>query len=52
MSKEKFKTSIGGQALIEGVMMRGPSQLALAVREPGGKIVVETTPLKPAPFWA
>lgn len=52
MSKEKFKTSIGGQALIEGVMMRGPSQLALAVREPGGKIVVETTPLRPAPFWA
>ncbi len=33
------KTSIGGQALIEGVMMRGPK--ALAVRDPNGGIVIE-----------
>lgn len=51
MSKEKFQTSIGGQALIEGIMMRGPSLLALAVRDPKGEIVVETTPLAPH-AWA
>jgi len=42
MSNEKcFKTSIGGQALIEGVMMRGPQQSAMAVRLPDGVIDVE-----------
>ena len=29
---EKFKTTIGGQALIEGIMMRGPEKDAIAVR--------------------
>ena len=29
---EKFKTSIGGQALIEGIMMRGPEKDAIVVR--------------------
>lgn len=33
-----FKTSIGGQALIEGVMMKGPSKTAIAVRKPNGEI--------------
>lgn len=33
-----FKTSIGGQALIEGVMMKGPSKTAIAVRKPSGEI--------------
>ena len=37
----KFKTSIGGQAVIEGVMMRGPKEYAVAVRTPEGEIVVE-----------
>ena len=36
------KTSIGGQALIEGIMMRGPEKSAMAVRDPEGKIVLET----------
>lgn len=36
------KTSIGGQALIEGVMMRGPKLTAMAVRDPEGKIVLES----------
>lgn len=40
--KEKFITSIGGQALIEGVMMRGPEKTALAVRQPDGEIFTET----------
>lgn len=37
----KKKTSIGGQALIEGVMMRGPHRTAMAVRTPEGTITVE-----------
>lgn len=36
-----FRTSIGGQALIEGVMMRGPKETAMAVRVPDGSITVE-----------
>lgn len=35
------KTSIGGQALIEGIMMRGPEYSAMAVRNPQGEIVLE-----------
>ncbi|MDD2418337.1 MAG: DUF1385 domain-containing protein [Oscillospiraceae bacterium] len=46
MSKNKVevkkKTSIGGQALIEGVMMRGPEKSAMAVRNPEGEIVLES----------
>jgi uncharacterized protein YqhQ len=36
------KTSIGGQALLEGIMMRGPKKTSLAVRNTDGEIVVET----------
>lgn len=32
--------NIGGQAVIEGVMMRGPSYIATAVRKPDGEIIV------------
>ena len=35
------KTSIGGQALIEGVMMRGPQRTAMAVRHTSGEIRME-----------
>ena len=35
------RTSIGGQALIEGIMMRGPKLSAMAVRNPEGQIVLE-----------
>ena len=35
------KTSIGGQALMEGIMMRGPKMTAMAVRDPQGNIVIE-----------
>ncbi len=35
------KTSIGGQALIEGIMMRGPKMTAMAVRNPEGEMVLE-----------
>ena len=35
------KSSIGGQALIEGIMMRGPEVTAMAVRDPDGEMVLE-----------
>lgn len=42
MANEKKKTSIGGQALIEGIMMRGPFLTSMATRMPDGSIEVET----------
>lgn len=39
------KLMVGGQAVIEGVMMRGPGLVATAVRDPSGKIVVKTKPV-------
>ena len=44
-TQEKFKTMIGGQALIEGIMMRGPEKQSIVVRSPEG-LVVKTEPLK------
>ena len=38
------KTSIGGQALMEGIMMRGPEVTAMAVRRANGTIVLEDFP--------
>lgn len=35
-NKEHFKTSVGGQALMEGIMMRGPEHICCAVRKPDG----------------
>lgn len=40
-NREKFKTMIGGQALIEGIMMRGPKKDAIVVRTADG-LKVET----------
>ena len=45
---EKFKTMIGGQALIEGIMMRGPEKDAIVVRRADG-LSVETSPRKKNP---
>ena len=49
MSKECkntcHKTSIGGQAVIEGIMMRGPKESAIAVRKSDGEIIVEKKPI-------
>lgn len=39
--KKTHKTSVGGQALIEGVMMQGPRGIATAVRQESGNILVE-----------
>lgn len=38
------KTSIGGQALIEGIMMRGPETTSMAVRHVSGELVLESWP--------
>ena len=54
MTQEKRYISIGGQALIEGVMMRGPERITMAVRHTSGEIRTETMPNKmsqrPAPW--
>ncbi len=48
MSKDKnvHKTSVGGQALIEGVMMNGPKGAAIAVRHTDGTIKTEINEVK------
>ena len=48
MAKEKFKTMIGGQALIEGIMMRGPEKDAVVVRGKDG-LQVDVKPRKIRP---
>lgn len=42
--KKEHMTSIGGQAVLEGVMMRGPSKSAIAIRKSDGEIDIETKP--------
>ena len=44
MAKKKdttFRTTIGGQALIEGILMRGPEKQAIVVRSPEGLVIRE-----------
>ena len=41
-TQEKFKSKIGGQALIEGIMMLGPNTGAMACRLPDGSVDLET----------
>ncbi len=43
--KEDKLASYGGQALIEGVMMRGRRACAVAMRAPDGKIITKIEPL-------
>lgn len=40
MNQACKKTSIGGQALIEGILMRGPRKTAIVVRKPNGETVL------------
>ena len=42
----KFKTMCGGQALIEGIMMRGPKKQAVVVRKPDGELEIQEKELK------
>ena len=39
-------TNVGGQAVLEGVMMRGPSNWAVAVRKPDGQIAEVCRPIE------
>lgn len=41
MDKKEHITSIGGSAVMEGVMMRGPKEIATAVRKPDGEIELD-----------
>lgn len=41
MGNNKHMTSIGGQAVLEGVMMRGPAKTAVAIRKSDGEIVLD-----------
>ena len=51
MSKpEEHKTSIGGQAVMEGVMMKSATSLAMSVRRSDGTIVVEKQKLSQKPW--
>jgi len=54
LSKEK-DVLVGGQAIIEGVMMRSPDRIAMAVRKPDGKIALKSYPYislsKRSKFW-
>ncbi len=52
MSKEKKLSSIGGQAVIEGVMMKGKTSQAIAVRSENGDVLVESKRLKKPSFVA
>ena len=49
--KERFKTSVGGQALMEGIMMRGPKLICCAVRKPDGTIETKLDPVKNHGIW-
>lgn len=50
--KEACPTAIGGQAVMEGVMMRGTDRMAVAVRVPDGRIHVKTQPLQKSGSWS
>lgn len=47
ISTQRKKTSIGGQALMEGIMMRGPKKCTMAVRRPNGEMVLEDANIRP-----
>ncbi len=47
MAKQGFKTSIGGQALLEGIMMKSSFLGSMAVRKPNGEIYTEQWDIKP-----
>ena len=50
--KDACPTSIGGQAVMEGIMMRGPERSAVAVRVADGRIHMKTTPNKKLGKWS
>lgn len=49
MSEQPARPYIGGQAVIEGVMMRSPSSVAIVCRRRSGELVVREQPMRAAP---
>ncbi len=46
------KTTIGGQAIIEGIVMKGPKKTCTVVRKAGGELVTKTEDAHhPSAFW-
>ncbi len=45
MANKQKKTSIGGQALIEGILMRGPRKTSIVVRRSNGELVIKNEPV-------
>jgi len=46
-ASNELRINYGGQAVLEGVMMRGRRAVAIAVRHPAGHIVLKSEPLNP-----
>ena len=49
--KNASPTKVGGQAILEGLMMRGSRALAIAMREPSGNIHLTVEPVEGNPKW-
>ncbi len=49
--KNACPTKVGGQAVLEGIMMKGEDRTAVVVRKPGGKLHIKTELLKKAGVW-
>ncbi len=49
--KNASPTKVGGQAILEGLMMRGSRAIAVAIREPSGNIHLSVEPLKEPGKW-
>ena len=49
--KNACPTKVGGQAILEGLMMRGSRSVAIAIRQPDGKIHLTVEPLKKPGSW-
>lgn len=49
--KDACPTPVGGQAVMEGIMMRGVARTAVACRLPDGRIHMKTEPNKEMPKW-
>src|SRR5215470_6923488 len=50
MDRADARVDVGGQAVIEGVMMRSPRSFAVVCRRPSGEIVIKEAPWQPV--WA
>lgn len=49
--KDACPTKIGGQAVLEGIMMKGTDRTAVVIREPKGSMHIKIEPIKPQSRW-